>query len=117
AVHVELRLVPRAVADPHRSAVAVTRQRHQLVLRDEALAADAVHDLQALADREAAGGGRGEEVEERGRLERAPAGREGTNGEAGVTHPGVTVVPVADAADLLGQRGRRGGDDGAGRRV
>ena len=117
AVHVELGLVPRAVADAHRPAVAVTGQRVELVLRDEALAADAVHDLQALPAREAAGGGVGEEVEEPARLEAAPARRERADREAGVAHPRVAVVPVADAADLLGQRRRRRRDDRAGRRV
>ena len=34
-----------------------------------------------------------------------------------VAEPAVAVVPVADAADLLGQRGRRRGDDAAGGRV
>ena len=45
----------------------------ELVLGDEALTADAVHDLQTLAAREAAGGGVREEVEEARRLEPAPA--------------------------------------------
>ena len=37
--------------------------------------------------------------------------------ERGVAQPAVAVVPVAHAAELLGQRGRRRGDDPAGRRV
>ena len=37
--------------------------------------------------------------------------------EGGVAHPHVPVVPVAFAAELLGQAGRRRGHDRAGRRV
>ena len=49
AVHVELGLVPGAVADPHRAGVAPAAQVRQLTLGEVVLAADPVHDLQRPA--------------------------------------------------------------------
>ena len=49
AVDVELALVPRAVADAHRRAVAPPGEVRQLALGEVALAADAEHDLQVGA--------------------------------------------------------------------
>ena len=42
---------------------------------------------------------------------------QGVQGEGGVTDPAVAVVPVADPAQVLGERGGRGGHDASGRRV
>ena len=56
------------------------------------------------------GGHEGEEVVG---LVRAGGDPQRLHGEAGVAHPGVAVVPVALAADALGQRGGRRGDDRA----
>ena len=53
AVDVELALAPRAVADPHRRAVAPARQVGQLPLGEVVLAADAEHDLQVVAPSDA----------------------------------------------------------------
>src|SRR5262249_2934016 len=36
------------------------------------------------------------------------------NSEGGVAYPGVSIVPVANAADCLGKAGRRGRNDRAG---
>ena len=113
AVHVELRLVPGAVADPDRRAVPPARQVRQGALGEVVLAADAEHDLQRPV-RGRTGGGAGHEVEELDRLVRARSDPQRLHGEARVTDPGVAVVPVAFAADLLGQRGGRCGDDGTG---
>ena len=80
------------------------------------LAADPVHDLQrALAG--PAAGGAGHEGDELLGLVRAGADVERLDRQARVADPGVAVVPVALAADGLGQRrgGRR--DDRAGRPV
>ena len=46
AVDVDLALVPGAVADPHRPAVAPALEVRQLALGEVVLAADAEHDLQ-----------------------------------------------------------------------
>ena len=66
AVHVDLLLVPGAVADPHRTAVPPALQVRQFAFGQVVLAADAEHDLQARASGPTAGcrrgGHEGEEV-------------------------------------------------------
>ena len=49
--------------------------------------------------------------EEGARLAVAAEGQQGLQGEGGIARPGEAVVPVACAADLLGQRRRRRGGD------
>ena len=80
------------------------------------LAADPVHDLQRALAGAAAGGAR-HERDELLRLVRAGADVERLEREARVADPGEAVVPVALAADGLGQRRGRRGDDRAGRAV
>src|SRR5215218_6604828 len=48
SVHVELELVRGGVADAHRSRAAVAFQEVQFLLRQAALAAETVHELEAL---------------------------------------------------------------------
>ena len=116
AVDVELGLAPGAVADADRGRVAPAAQVGQLALGEVVLAADPVHDLQrALAG--ASAGRAGHERDEVLGLVRAGADVQRLERQAGVADPGVAVVPVALAADRLGQRGGRGGDDRAGRTV
>ena len=55
--------------------------------------------------------------EEGAGLLRFAGGEEGGDADGGVAGPGVAVVPVAVAADALGQRRGRRGDRRAGRRV
>jgi len=76
------------------------------------LAADPVHDLQRAAAGQAAGRA-GHEGDELLGLVRAGADVERLGGQARVADPGVAVVPVALAADALGQRARGRGHDGA----
>ena len=45
------------------------------------------------------------------------AEHEGVEAEGGIAQPAVPVVPVPDTADVLRQRGGRGRDEAAGRRV
>jgi len=104
-IHVELPLEPRAVADPDRAAAPPARQMRQLPLGQVPLAADAEHDLQVRAALQPGGGRIGEEGEELVRLIRASRHPQSLHGQAGVTHPGVAVVPVPLAADGLRQRG------------
>ena len=59
-------------------------------------------------------GGVEQPPEERLGLARAAQLQEGVEREGGVAHPAEAVVPVAFAADLLGQRGGRGGGDRSG---
>ena len=116
AVDVELDLVPRAVADAHGRRVAPAAQVLQRALGQVVLAADPVHDLQRALAGAAAGGARHERDELLG-LVRAGADVERLEREARVADPGEAVVPVALAADRLGQRGGGRGDDRAGRAV
>src|SRR5262249_42428222 len=111
---VELGLRPGAVADAHRARVPPAAQVGQLALAEVVLAADAVHDLQRAVVAGAAPGRAGHEGDEVDRLVGAAADVERLQRQAGVADPGVAVVPVALAADGLGQRRRGRGDDGAG---
>src|SRR6266498_3823418 len=114
AVDVDLGLVPGAVADPHRAAVPPAGQVRQGAFGQVVFAADPEHDLQGgglVVQR--AGRGGGEEGEEVGGLVGTGGDPERFHGEARVADPGVAVVPVAFAADALGQRGGGGGDDRA----
>ena len=117
AVDVELLLRPRAVADAHGARVAPAAQVRQRALGEVVLAADPEHDLQRRVAGEAAAGRAGHERDEVDGLVGAGADVQRLQGKAGVADPGVAVVPVALAADALGQRGGRGGDDRAGRAV
>ena len=99
AVDVKLLMEGRPVADAHRLATPVSVQVRQLPLGDVGLAADGEHDGQAavvdarldqaLADEAHVGVGL---------LGEAQAEQD-VDGEAGVAHPGETVVPVASPGD------------------
>ncbi len=65
----------------------------------------------------AAGGGAQQPVAPGARLVVVAGVHQRQQRERGVAQPAVAVVPVARAADLLGQRRRRRRDDAAGRRV
>ena len=106
------------VADPHRARVAVARPVRVLDLRQLGPPVDPVHDLQRprrpdLPLARAVG----EPAHERRGLLGEAEPEQAVERERGVADPRVAVVPVALAADLLGQRGRRRGDERAGRRV
>ena len=114
AEHVVLALVERAVADPHRSGARVAGQVIAGGLRQVAPAVDPVHDLQR------AGLGRlevGDELHELVGLPVQVQEVQRLQGERGVAHPGVAVVPVALAAGRLGQRGGQRRHGGPGRHV
>ena len=113
AVDVVLALGGGAVSDPHRLSAPVAAQVVERRLGQLLLAADPVHDLKlriARADRLH----EGHEVR---RLVVEAERVEGPEGEGGVADPGVAVVPVADAAGRLGERGRQRRDHAARRRV
>ncbi len=114
APDVVLSLLVGVVPDPHRSRAVVAGQVIERRLRQVALAADPVHDLQPalLGLRDL-----GDEEEEVVRLPVEPERVERPEHEGGVADPRVAVVPVARAARRLGQRRRRGCDQRAGRRV
>ena len=114
AVHVELELLVRRVADAHRARARVAGEPRQLVLGDAALPADAVEDLRL---RRIAGDRAQQPVAPRARLVGETGVEQRVERERRVAQPAVAVVPVALAADPLRQRRRRRGDDAAGRLV
>src|SRR5262249_13848905 len=115
AVDVQLELVGGGVADPDRRGALVPLQVRQLAFGQLGAAVDAVHDLQRSGGGAVAGADvRGQELHEGGGLAAEAEPEQRVDGEGGVAHPHVAVVPVALAAELLGQAGGGRGDDGAG---
>ena len=112
AVDVELELLGRGVADADRPRALVAGQLVELELGQAPLAADPVHDLDR---RRVAGADAQQEVAEGQRLVGVAGGEQRLEREHRVAQPAVAVVPVAHAADVLGQRRRRRGDHRAGR--
>ena len=117
AVDVELPLTPRSVADPDGRGIAPAPQVGELTLGQVVLAPDAVHDLERVGLTGTATRRRGHERHELAHLVRARPDVQSLEREARVADPAVAVIPVALAADRLGQRGRRRGDDGSRRPV
>lgn len=113
AVDVELRLAPRCVPDPHRPTVAVPPEMIELVLGHEPFPADAIEDLKVPLVGEVPAGGRRDEGEEIVGLIGTGGNPQGLEGEARIPNPREPLVPVPGPPNRLGQRGRRGGDDGA----
>ena len=114
AVDIELELRRRGVADPHGGRPLVARQPVELALVQAALPREPVHDLDVGG---VAGDGAQEPLAPRlGLLARAGL-QHREERQRGVAQPAEAVVPVALAADPLGQRRGRRGDDPAGRRV
>ena len=111
AVDVELNLAGCRVADAHGEGVFIAGEPADFPLEELAFALEAVHDLDLVGT---AGEGAEEPVLPRGRFGEVAAIGEGEEGEGGVAQPAVAVVPVADAADGLGQGGGDRGDDAAG---
>ena len=103
AVDVQLGLRGGVVADPDRARAAVAVQL-QRALGCALAAVEAVEDLQARVGEL---GGVEQPPEERLGLARAAQLQQGVERERRVAHPAEAVVPVALAADLLGQGGGR----------
>ena len=114
-VDVELELVGGAVADPDRPGAGVALEVVKGLLVEVGGAVDPVHDLQGsgslaglLAHPVA------EPAHERRGLVGEPESEQRMDREGGVPDPGVAVVPVAFAADLLREAGGGCGHEGAG---
>ncbi len=108
---VRLELVGCVIADAHRRGALVAGEAGDLPLLQVALAGEPVHDLHV-----------GRVSGHRPQQPVAPVidrvvvavREEHRDGEGGVAEPDVAVVPVALAAECLGEGGRRCGDDSAG---
>src|SRR5436309_2753096 len=114
AVDVELDLIYRGVADADGAGPFIPGQPWYLPLGESTLAAQPIHDLQLIR---AAGDRAKQPVAPSPRLVVVPGIHQREQREGGVAQPAIPVIPVAYAAKLLGQRGGRGGDDAAGRRI
>ena len=114
AVHVELELRRGRVPDPDGLRALVPGKPSDLVLGEAPLARGPVHDLELIGR----SGHRAQQpVAPSPRLLVVSEADERVQRERRVTQPAVAVVPVAHAADPLGQRRGRRRDDPAGRRV
>ena len=114
AEHVVLALVERPVADPHRPGAGVAGQLVAGRLGELPPPVDPVHDLQGPV---VVGLEVGDELHELVGLPVEPEVVQRLQGEGGVPHPRVAVVPVPLAAGRLGQRRGQGGDRRTGRHV
>ena len=114
ADHVELELRGSGVADADRPAALVARQPGDLPFGNAAFAGQAVEDLDLPR---VAGHGPQQPVAPLAGFVVVSAADHGVEREGGVAEPAVAVVPVAGAAELLGQRGGGRGHHAPGRRV
>ncbi len=104
----------RGIADPHRHGFFVARQPVRGPFRQPPLAAEAVHDLQLVGT---AGHRAQQPLAPRLRLFVITGMHRAQQRERRIAQPAVSVIPVALAADPLGQRRCRRGDDAAGRLI
>jgi hypothetical protein len=107
AEHVVLALVECPVADPHRPGAGVAGQLVAGRLGEVPPPVDPVHDLQGPV---VVGLEVGDELHELVGLPVEPEVVQRLQGEGGVPHPRVPVVPVPLAAGRFGQRRGQGGD-------
>src|SRR6516225_8896803 len=112
AVDIELGLVYRSVADAGGPRALISRQPGRLPLGQSALTAEPVHYLQLVP---AACHGPQKPIPPSSRLVIKAGIHQGQQSKGGIPQPAISVIPVARAADLLGQRGGRRRDDAAGR--
>ena len=114
AVHVELELLGGRVTDAYWLRVLVAGQPLEHALVEPPLAAESVHDLDV---RRIAGHGAEEPIAPAVRLVLVAGSEHREQRQRRVAQPAEAIVPVAGAADPLGQRRRRCGDEPARRRV
>ena len=99
AGHIQLSLVGGQVAVSDRPAPFVPGQAWQLLLARHLAAVNAVHGPQPLPT----GSMVDEPAQERLGFVRVSGRDHCRHADAGIARPRITVVPIADAADLLGQ--------------
>ena len=109
--HVGLPLLDRRVADAHGPGAGVAGEVVELALGEMPATLDGVHHLHVhriARDRPQ------QPVAPVLRIVGAARGEQGLQRQRGIAQPAVAVVPVALPAELLGERGRRRGDDATG---
>ncbi len=111
AIDVELALPGRTVAPAHGPAALVAGQPGDFQLRQPAIAGDAVHDLQLVG---VPGHCAQQPLPPCLGFLAIPGVEQGVQRQRRVAQPAMPVIPIAAAAQLFGQRGRRRGDDPAG---
>src|SRR5215469_18913989 len=109
-IDIELELSSGSVADTYWPGVLVTSQPRHLPLQKASLASNAIHDLILRCF---SGDSSQEPVAPRRRLAVKPRVHEGQQSKCRIAQPTITVIPVALAAEFLGQRGCGCGDDSA----
>ena len=114
AENVELKLLVSRVADADWLGAFISRQPFELQLRQPALARQAIHDVDL---RRIAGYCPQEPLAPGQCLVAMAAHHEAVQREGGVTDPAIAIVPIPNAADLLGKRGSRRRHHAAGRCV
>src|SRR5712671_4766898 len=102
AIHVELCLLHRGIADPHRPRAFVPGQPWHLPLRQPALAAEPIHDLQLVR---AARDGAQQPIPPCAGLVIKSRMHQSQQGEGGIAQPAIAIIPIPRAADLLRERG------------
>ena len=110
AIDVELELLDRPVADLDRSRAFVARQPGNFIFLKPSLARDAVDNLQVVWR---ASHCAQEPFVPRLRLVEKASPDQRIKGERRVPKPAVSIIPIARAAQLFGQRRRAGGDNAA----
>ena len=114
AIDVELELLVGGVADAHGFRIGIAGQPVDFPFGEPPLAAQSVHDLHLVGR---ARDGALQPVAPGGCLVVNTGVHHGQERERGVAQPAQAVVPVARAAEMFGQRGRRRRHDAAGRHV
>src|SRR5581483_3974343 len=107
AVDVERELAMGVVADAHRRRAAITGEVIERELGQAVAAVDAVDDLWRAAAGTSLAAARLEPAHEGARLVGEADAQQAVDGERSVADPAIAIVPVARAADRLGQAARR----------
>ena len=102
----------RGIPDADRARAHVPLEVRERLLAELVAAVETVHDLQGTVRLELLDARR-HPAHEGPRLLRVAEAHQAVEGKGGVADPGVSVVPVALAADRLGQPERGSGDDRA----
>lgn len=114
AIHIELELIHRAVADAHRAGMFIAGQPVRFPFLQAAFAGNAVQRLQLIRR---TGNGALDPIAKCRRFVAVPGLQQRDQREHRIAQPAVAIVPVTGAAQMLRQRGSGRGDDAAGGQI